>query len=34
MTTLPVALREVRGLLRGTSRSIAPVGAASITMAE
>ncbi len=34
MTTLPVALREIRGLLRGSSRSIAPVGAASVTMAE
>ena len=34
MTTLPVALREIRGLLRGSSRSVAEVGAASITMAE
>jgi hypothetical protein len=31
-TTLPVALREIRGLLRGTSRTGAPVG--SVTMAE
>jgi glutamate dehydrogenase len=31
-TTLPVALREIRGLLRGASRTGAPVG--SVTMAE
>jgi glutamate dehydrogenase len=31
-TTLPVALREIRGLLRGTTRTGAPVG--SVTMAE
>jgi glutamate dehydrogenase len=31
-TTLPVALRELRGLLRGTSRTGAPVG--SVTMAD
>jgi glutamate dehydrogenase len=31
-TTLPVALREIRSLLRGTSRTGAPVG--SVTMAE
>jgi hypothetical protein len=32
-TTLPVALREIRGLLRGTSRADIPrVG--SVTMAE
>ncbi|MBV9002907.1 MAG: NAD-glutamate dehydrogenase, partial [Solirubrobacterales bacterium] len=31
-TTLPVALREIRSLLRGTSRTDAPVG--SVTMAE
>ena len=33
MTTLPVALREIRGLLRGTSRVDRARGAASITMA-
>lgn len=31
-TTLPVALREIRSLLRGTSRTGGPVG--SVTMAE
>jgi NAD-specific glutamate dehydrogenase len=31
-TTLPVALREIRGLLRGARRGGAPVG--SVTMAE
>ena len=31
-TTLPVALREIRGLLRGTTRTGPPVG--SVTMAE
>jgi glutamate dehydrogenase len=31
-TTLPVALREIRGLLRGTTRTGMPVG--SVTMAE
>jgi glutamate dehydrogenase len=31
-TTLPVALREIRSLLRGASRTGAPVG--SVTMAE
>jgi glutamate dehydrogenase len=34
MTTLPVALREVRGLLRGTTRAGAPTGMGSVTMAE
>jgi glutamate dehydrogenase len=34
-TTLPVALREIRSLLRGTSRAGAPVGrVGSVTMAE
>jgi hypothetical protein len=31
-TTLPVALREIRALLRGTARTGMPVG--SVTMAE
>ena len=34
MTTLPVALREIRGLLRGTIRSGVPTGMGSVTMAE
>jgi glutamate dehydrogenase len=34
MTTLPVALREIRSLLRGTLRSGVPAGSASVTMAE
>ena len=34
MTTLPVALREIRGLLRGTTRSGVPTGMGSVTMAE
>jgi glutamate dehydrogenase len=34
MTTLPVALREIRGLLRGTTRSGLPTGVGSVTMAE
>jgi glutamate dehydrogenase len=33
-TTLPVALREVRGLLRGTTRSGVPTGIGTVTMAE
>ena len=34
MTTLPVALREIRGLLRGTLRSSVPAGVESVTLAE
>jgi glutamate dehydrogenase len=34
MTTLPVALREIRGLLRGTTRAGLPTGVGSVTMAE
>jgi glutamate dehydrogenase len=34
MTTLPVALREIRGLLRGTTRAGVPTGMGSVTMAE
>jgi glutamate dehydrogenase len=34
MTTLPVALREIRGLLRGTIRAGVPTGMGSVTMAE
>jgi glutamate dehydrogenase len=34
MTTLPVALREIRGLLRGTMRSGTPTGMGAVTMAE
>jgi glutamate dehydrogenase len=34
MTTLPVALREIRSLLRGTSRTGSPTRVASVTMAE
>ncbi|HUA72007.1 MAG TPA: NAD-glutamate dehydrogenase [Solirubrobacteraceae bacterium] len=34
MTTLPVALREIRSLLRGTTRSGIPTGMGSVTMAE
>jgi glutamate dehydrogenase len=34
MTTLPVALREIRGLLRGTARSGIPTGMGAVTMAE
>jgi glutamate dehydrogenase len=34
MTTLPVALREIRSLLRGTTRSGVPTGMGSVTMAE
>ncbi len=33
-TTLPVALREVRSLLRGTTRAGVPTGMGSVTMAE
>ena len=33
-TTLPVALREVRSLLRGTSRAGLPTGMGAVTMAE
>jgi len=33
-TTLPVALREVRSLLRGTTRAGLPTGMGSVTMAE
>ena len=34
MTTLPVALREIRSLLRGTTRTGVPTGMGSVTMAE
>ena len=34
MTTLPVALREIRSLLRGTTRSGIPTGMGAVTMAE
>jgi glutamate dehydrogenase len=34
MTTLPVALREIRSLLRGTSRAESPMRVGSVTMAE
>ncbi|HUB04082.1 MAG TPA: NAD-glutamate dehydrogenase domain-containing protein, partial [Solirubrobacteraceae bacterium] len=34
MTTLPVALREIRGLLRGTTRPGVPTGMGAVTMAE
>ena len=34
MTTLPVALREIRGLLRGTTRAGVPTGMGAVTMAE
>jgi glutamate dehydrogenase len=34
MTTLPVALREIRSLLRGTTRSGVPTGMGAVTMAE
>jgi glutamate dehydrogenase len=34
MTTLPVALRELRGVLRGTARSGVPTGMGAVTMAE
>ena len=34
MTTLPVALREIRGLLRGTTRAGVAMGMGSVTMAE
>jgi glutamate dehydrogenase len=33
-TTLPVALREVRSLLRGTTRAGVPTGMGAVTMAE
>ena len=34
MTTLPVAMREIRGLLRGTTRAGVPTGMGAVTMAE